>query len=137
MPANFGVAVLDNALLGKGTFGGVQVDSNSILISPEVLGDANADGTVDINDLNTVLNNFGAKTFAWTSGNFDGAGTVDLTDLADVINNFGVNNLNASGAGGSSLGNTGSPSLPTPEPASLAVMGMGLAVLLRRSRRSV
>ncbi|HUO09697.1 MAG TPA: LamG-like jellyroll fold domain-containing protein [Phycisphaerae bacterium] len=53
-------------------------------------GDANQDGKIDLTDLSTVLNNFGAATSAWTSGNFDGSGTVDLTDLSFVLNNFGT-----------------------------------------------
>ncbi len=49
-------------------------------------GDANGDGHVDLNDLNTVLNNLGTTNSAWWAGNFDGAGTIDLTDLNDVLN---------------------------------------------------
>ncbi|HUO08303.1 MAG TPA: LamG-like jellyroll fold domain-containing protein [Phycisphaerae bacterium] len=54
-----------------------------------LLGDANLDGHVDLTDLSTILNNFGAATSNWTSGNFDHAPTIDLTDLSDVLNNFG------------------------------------------------
>ena len=39
------LAVLDNAVLNKSSFGGVGVDANSILVGPELLGDANADGS--------------------------------------------------------------------------------------------
>src|SRR6202012_113943 len=111
MPANFGIAVLDNAITNFTTFGGVTVDPNSILVGPELLGDANADGSVDLTDLSTVLNNFGSSTLAWTSGNFDGGPTIDLTDLSDVLNNFGSSNPNPSGAG---------LAVATPEPTSLA-----------------
>ncbi len=131
--ANFGMAVVDNGIVNKTTFGGVSVDPNSILVGAEVLGDANIDGHVDLTDLSTVLNNFGSSTTAWTSGNFDGAGTIDLTDLSDVLNNFGATNPNASDAPAAGIGTA---IVATPEPASLAVMSMGLAVLLRRSRRS-
>ena len=96
------VAVIDNAVLATPftIFGGQAVDSNSILVSAEIAGDANADGHVDLSDLSTVLNNFGATTLAWTSGNFDGAATIDLTDLSDVLNNFGATNPDASAQGG-------------------------------------
>ena len=77
---------------GKGTDGNFHV-----LIAPEILGDANADGKVDLTDLSTVLNNFGSTTTAWTSGNFDGSATIDLTDLSDVLNNFAASNPNPSG----------------------------------------
>ncbi len=126
-PANFAVAVLDNAILNKTTFGNVTVDANSILVGPELLGDSNADGAVDLTDLSTVLNNFGASTLAWTSGNFDGASTIDLTDLSDVLNNFGSSNPNPSGIG---------TPVATPEPTSLALLTLGTAALLRRRRNA-
>ena len=131
--ANFAIAVVDNGIVNKTTFGGIAVDSNSILVGAEMLGDANIDGHVDLTDLSTVLNNFGANTSAWTSGNFDGGTAIDLTDLSAVLNNFGATNPNASDA---PAGAIGTAAIATPEPASLAVMSMGLAVLLRRSRRS-
>ncbi len=55
-----------------------------------LLGDATLDGKVDLSDLNTILNNLGTTTSAWTSGNFDGAPTIDLTDLNDVLNHLGT-----------------------------------------------
>ena len=94
-PANMGLAVVDNAITNFATFGGVAADGNSILLSQELLGDANLDGSVDLTDLSTVLNDFGTATPAWTAGNFDGASTIDLTDLSDVLNNFGSSNPNA------------------------------------------
>ena len=91
LPAGYGIAVIDNALLGRATFGGIPCNSNSILISQELLGDANVDGKIDLTDLSTILNNFGVATGEWTAGNFDGNPTIDLTDLSDVLNNFGAN----------------------------------------------
>ena len=128
--ANFAIAVMDNGVLNKTLFGGVGVDSNSILVGAEMLGDANADGSVDLTDLSTVLNNFGSTTNAWTSGNFDGAATIDLTDLSAVLNNFGAHNPGAFEASAPAFGTaTAGGAIATPEPASLAVMGMGLALL--------
>jgi hypothetical protein len=75
-----------------------------------------------------VLNNFGATTSAWSSGNFDHAATIDLTDLSDVLNNFGLSNPNASSVGGAAVG-------AAPEPASLAMLGIG-ALLVGRRRRA-
>ena len=90
LPANQALAVVDNAALGTPftLFGGQPVDLHAILIAPELLGDSDLSGTVDLNDLNTVLNNLGQTTSAWTSGNFDGASTIDLNDLNDVLNNL-------------------------------------------------
>ncbi len=129
LPANFGMAVMDNNLLQKTTFGGVAVTANSILVSPELLGDSNADGHVDLTDLSTVLNNFGSTTLAWTSGNFDGASTIDLTDLSDVLNNFGATNPNASTAPALSV------PVATPEPTSLTLLALAAPALLTRRRK--
>ena len=130
LPAKFALAVMDNAVLNKGTFGGISVDLTSILVGAELLGDANADGHVDLSDLSTILNHFGAQTTAWTSGNFDGSSTINLTDLSDVLNNFGSTNLNAN------LNANVSPAVSavaaTPEPGSLLVLAISGALLLRR-----
>ena len=83
----------------------------AILIAPEILGDANADGKVDLTDLSTILNHFGQQTPNWTDGNFDGAATIDLTDLSNVLNNFGVSNPNprdAASFGGASIATSSS-----------------------------
>jgi hypothetical protein len=127
LSANTALAVLDNAVTNFTTFGGQPVDANALLIAPELLGDANADGKVDLADLNTVLQNFGTTTPALTSGNFDYAATIDLTDLSYVLNNFGLTNPGASTSG---AGNSN----PTPEPASFALLS--ISFLLANNRRS-
>ena len=65
IPANERIAVIDNAALATPftTFGGIAVDGNSILVADEPLGDTNADGRVDLSDLNIVLNNLGGRQF--------------------------------------------------------------------------
>ncbi|HUO07536.1 MAG TPA: PEP-CTERM sorting domain-containing protein [Phycisphaerae bacterium] len=130
-PANMGVAVMDNAVLGLSTFGGLSVDANSLLLSPELLGDANADGHVDLTDLSTVLNNFGTSTPAWTSGNFDFSSTIDLTDLSDVLNNFGLSNTN------SAVMTSFTMATPAPEPASLSLLLFSTAMFQLCRRRKV
>ncbi|HUO09359.1 MAG TPA: PEP-CTERM sorting domain-containing protein [Phycisphaerae bacterium] len=133
LAANFAIAVVDNAVVNKTSFGGVAVDSSSILVGAELLGDANIDGHVDLADLSTVLNNFGTATLAWTSGNFDGAPTIDLTDLSGVLNNFGLSNPKASDQ---PILASASAAISTPEPASLAVPGLGAVAMLSRRRRA-
>jgi hypothetical protein len=130
-PANMGIAVMDNAVLGLFTFGSLPVDTNSILLSPELLGDANADGHVDLTDLSIVLNNFGTTTPAWTSGNFDFSPTIDLTDLSDVLNNFGLSNPNSAVKANSTF------VISVPEPATLSVLLFSATVLHLGRRKRV
>ncbi|MGN6371339.1 MAG: hypothetical protein ACTHN5_24050 [Phycisphaerae bacterium] len=90
LPAHTVLAVIDAGTAGITTFGGVAIDANAILIAPEIPGDANLDGAVNLTDLSTVLNNFGSPATNWTSGNFGSGSTVNLTDLSAVLNNFGT-----------------------------------------------
>ena len=57
-----------------------------------VPGDANRDGSVDINDLTIVLANFGQASCGWLQGcmDRDPTGTVDVNDLTFVLANFGT-----------------------------------------------
>ncbi|MGN6367598.1 MAG: pentapeptide repeat-containing protein [Phycisphaerae bacterium] len=120
LPPDTALAVLDNAVTQFPTFGGLPVDNNSLLISPQLLGDANADGHVDLSDLVTVLKNFGEPTPNWTSGNFDGATTINLTDLSFILNNFGLTTPTASSQ--LPFANPQLPATPTPEPTTLGLL---------------
>jgi hypothetical protein len=130
LPAHTALAVIDNATLPTPftTFGGMPADTNSILIAPELLGDTNIDGTVNVADLNTVLANLGATQSNWTKGNFDDAATIDLTDLNDVLNNLGQTYANSSAA---------QPSAPTPEPGSLWLWVAGVVLVSGVRRRGL
>ncbi|XOV76857.1 MAG: hypothetical protein ACFHWZ_08540 [Phycisphaerales bacterium] len=91
-----------------GTFGGLIVNAEitydrdgvpeaynaTLFVGPgsgaaNCLGDTNADGIVDLADLNAVLANFGQST---ASGDVTGDGQVDLADLNLVLANFGACN---------------------------------------------
>jgi len=52
----------------------------------QLLGDVNGDGSVDLDDLNLVLSNFGQTT---PQGDADGNGVIDLDDLNLVLSSFG------------------------------------------------
>ncbi|MGN6370337.1 MAG: NF038122 family metalloprotease [Phycisphaerae bacterium] len=146
--SNMAVAVIDNALLGRLSFGGVSVGANSILIAQELLGDSNIDGKVDLTDLSTVLNHFGSANSSWTAGNFDGAASIDLTDLSYVLNNFGATYSSPFDATANTLVVPGTAAdqviaqtalansnmLAVPEPASLGVLAAGGLLLLKRRR---
>ncbi len=119
--------------LGVSTFDGLPVVSTDILVKYTYLGDATLDGKVDLNDLNTVLNNLGTTSSLWINGNFDGAATIDLNDLNDVLNHLGVvvpTNVSAVSVATALL--AGFTPSAAPEPASLSVLAMGGGMLLRR-----
>ena len=70
--------------------GGSAGDGTLFSFAPPIPGDANEDGTVDINDLTIVLANFGQTAPAWSQGNFCGDATVDVNDLTILLSNFGA-----------------------------------------------
>ena len=82
-------------------------------------GDANGDGTVDINDLTIVLSNFGRTGMTWSQGEFTGDGTVDINDVTIVLANFGQ--TSGESAGGPQA---------VPEPGTLALLAAGVIGLL-------
>ena len=75
-------------------------------------GDANGDGTVDLQDFGILKSNFGTTGATWAQGDFNGDGMVDLQDFGVLKGNFG-NNWQES-----------DKSVPEP----LTMMGVGLAI---------
>ena len=122
LPPNMAVAVIDNSALPTPltTFGGIPVDSNSILLSQELLGDANMDGQIDLTDLSTVLNNFGAHHPRLDRRQFRRpAHDRPYRPLRRPQQFRRAINLNASI---SQLPISQSPATPAPEPAALALL---------------
>ena len=113
-------------------------DTYGLAFNAMLLGDANLDGRVDLSDLSTVLNNFATQSSSWTDGNFDGGPTIDLTDVSDVLNSFGMSSGNVAMAAGSTATSTmlASSLSAAPEPASLAVLGGVIPLLMARRRRA-
>ena len=111
------------------SFTGEPVGTIAVTGVAVMLGDANGDGQVDINDLTVVLTSFGQTGMAWSQGCMDGdpTGTVDVNDLTIVLANFGMS------AGSSARGVS-----PVPEPSVTLLLGVAAACLfgVARKRRS-
>jgi hypothetical protein len=79
----------DNATLGRSTFGGLSVGSNSVLIGYTFSGDANLDGRVNGLDFNALSTNFGdASGKLWVNGDFNYDGLVNSADFTSLAQNF-------------------------------------------------
>ena len=71
------------------TIAALGLTAGQTLVKYTIYGDANLDGTVDINDLNIVLSNFlSGNPATWDTGDFFYAGQTDISDLNAVLSNF-------------------------------------------------
>jgi probable HAF family extracellular repeat protein len=93
--------------------------TRGFLLTPVLPGDANEDGTVNINDLSKVLTNYD-KTGLWADGDFNGDGSINIQDLSNVLTNYDK-----------SIGAAATPGIKAvPEPATLSLWTVGLIALL-------
>jgi hypothetical protein len=103
---------------------------DDVTVTTALLGDANLDGVVDSDDFNILAFNFGDKRTTWIDGDFTGDGVVGSDDFNLLAFNFGQNS-DLSQAQIAAF-NTFAASLAVPEPGSLALLGLGGLLTLRR-----
>jgi len=89
-----------------------------IVEPPGIPGDTDADGDVDLEDLNNVRNHFGESGDPVFGDAFPFDGTVDLGDLNNVRNNFGA----------------GGVAQPVPEPSTAALSAVVCLMLVASHR---
>jgi hypothetical protein len=75
------------------TFAGQPVDATAILLKYTYYGDANLDGTVNLQDFNRLAANFGRSARHWSHGDFNFSGNVNLADFNRLAGNFGRSGL--------------------------------------------
>jgi hypothetical protein len=89
---------------------------NGVSLVAALPGDATLDGMIGILDLGELANNYGKDHCTWSQGDFNGDTLVNILDLAILANKYSTT--------GASL----------PEPATLAILGAGALLALRRRR---
>jgi hypothetical protein len=108
-----------DVLWGSEDSGSIYVDNVRLVVYyPKNLGDANRDGTVNIDDLSKVLTNYD-KPGQWADGDFNSDGTVSIADLSVVLTNY--DKTYGGGAAGIKA---------VPEPGMLSLLAAGLVALL-------
>jgi hypothetical protein len=135
--ANHRLGYGDNAVLGKTTFAGQTVDSSSVLVKYTFAGDANLDGQVDVTDLGALATSWQTSA-PWTGGDFDYSGFVDVTDLGMLATNWqqGVGSPLSKGSLESALAAVGLGGVSVPEPATMSLLGIGMAAAISRRGRN-
>ncbi|MFT3789442.1 MAG: autotransporter-associated beta strand repeat-containing protein [Tepidisphaeraceae bacterium] len=87
--AAYGLAIVDNADVGLNVFHGRDVTSDSLIVAPALLGDANLDGLVNFADLLKLASSYGSTGVTWSAADFNADGSTNFSDLLVLAGNYG------------------------------------------------
>lgn len=93
---------------------------------PVIPGDVNLDGVVSLGDLTMLASNYNQSGMAWGQGDISADGSISLGDLTMLASYYGMTTEQFMAA---------NPGIyPTPEPTTIALLGLGAVGLLKRRR---
>jgi hypothetical protein len=117
-----------------GTFSGVSVGADDILIMYTYAGDGNLDGVIDGGDYGLIDNNVQIPgAFGYAHGDFNLDGVIDGGDYGIIDNNIQAQGAPFSNGGGVSVAEI----TVVPEPVALLPLCATLSLLKRRHRRNI
>jgi hypothetical protein len=127
------------ALFAAGhTFDGILPGAGDLLVKTTYYGDANLDGGVNSSDYSLIDNGFLTGLSGWYNGDFNYDGVINGSDYTLIDNAFNVQGGSMSAIIADQTAEPTaliSDSTAVPEPASLGLLGIGVAALLGHRRR--
>jgi len=122
------LGVIEASDTGVTSFSGQNVDGTAVLVRYTYAGDANLDGSVNVQDFNRLANAYNQTNQGWLGGDFNYDGITNVQDFNLLASNYNL--------GFASVGNSNGLGSVVPEPTGVAALLIASSALgLRRRRR--
>lgn len=138
--SNFAVGIVDGSAIAGGTFAGITLDADAVVIDLTLKGDTNLNYTVNFDDLLALAQNYDAAGTGklWSNGDSNYDGVVNFDDLLALAQNYGSSALDTSqmlasaGISESFVADWALARALTPEPTALAALSLLIPAGRRR-----